>query len=232
MRCFYCSTLSTGRIELSGQEERHIFSVNRLKLGEKLLFIDGKGLVAQAELLKEKNFKILEMAKQSEPKIKLHLFFAPPRKQQLDQIIEQSPEVSIWSINPIITQRSVSLPYKKADDSRWITKMIESCKQSQNPYVPKINQVHLLNEAIKEVHELNFISFFGSTEPNCNKLDKEIESSNVALFIGPEGGFSPCEIEFMKNNNFIPLNLGSAVMRVETAAIVGSAYLLNALSLK
>ena len=237
MRCFYCSTLSNGRIELSAQEERHIFSVNKLRPEEKLLFIDGEGTVVKAELLKDKSFKILDITKVSEPGIKLHLFVSPPRRQQMDQIIEQSSEVGIWSITPILTQRAVSIPEKGSDNSRWNVKIIESCKQSHNSYFPKINQTLSLDEALKKIKGLNFTSFFGSTEAdNTVEVDFESPAScnerNIAWFVGPEGGFSPNEIELMKANNVTSLKLGTAVMRVETAAIVGSAYLLNTLSLK
>ena len=236
MRCFYCSTLSNGRIELSVQEERHIFSVNKLRPEEKLLFIDGEGLVAKAELLKDKNFKILDIAKVPEPGIKLHLFVSPPRRQQMDQIIEQSSEVGIWSITPIITQRAVSVPEKSSDNSRWNVKIIESCKQSHNSYFTKINQTLSLDEALKKVKGLNFTSFFGSTETEAVEIDFKSQATcndyNIAWFVGPEGGFSPNEIELMKANNIASLKLGTAVMRVETAAIVGSAYLLNTLGLK
>lgn len=258
MRCFYCSTLLNERIELSEQEERHIFSVNRLRPEEKLLFIDGEGLVAKAELLKNKTFKILNITRESEPGIKLHLFVAPPRKQQMDQIIEQSSEVGIWSITPIMTERGVSTPDKSNDNPRWKVKIIESCKQSHNPYFPKINQILSFDEALKRVKELNFTSFFGSTEDSPNielgtfmpklegfsplkpKNTAEVESGpparcherNIAWLVGPEGGFSAYEIELMKTNNVASLKLGTAIMRVETAAIVGSAYLLNSLNLK
>lgn len=231
MRCFYCPTLSKGRIELSPEEERHIFSVNRLRVAERLLFIDGEGLVAEAELLKDKTFKIIDLAKQPEPSLKLHLFVAPPRKQQMDQIIEQSSEVGIWSITPIITQRAVSIPEKNSDNSRWKIKIIESCKQSRNPYFPTINQHLSLSDAVIKVKELKFSSFYGSTDtketPKVNLI-----SSDIAWFVGPEGGFSPEEVDLMQRNNSSSLKFGTAVMRVETAAIAGSACLLNTLILK
>lgn len=257
MRCFYCSTLLNGRIELSEQEERHIFSVNRLRPEEKLLLIDGEGLVVKAELLKNKTFKILNITREPEPEIKLHLFVAPPRKQQMDQIIEQSSEVGIWSITPIMTERGVSTPDKSNDNPRWKVKIIESCKQSHNPYFPKINQMLSFDEALKKVKELKFTSFFGSTEDspnielgtfmpklegfsflekNTGELDfnppTRCHEQNIAWFVGPEGGFSTNEIELMKTNNVASLKLGTAIMRVETAAIVGAAYLLNSLNLK
>jgi len=64
------------------------------------------------------------------------------------------------------------------------------------------------------------------------EIEMDFCHPDIAWFVGPEGGFSPNEIELMKSNNIMPLKLGTAIMRVETAAIVGSAYLLNSRRLK
>ncbi|HBM16025.1 MAG TPA: hypothetical protein DD381_06765 [Lentisphaeria bacterium] len=226
MRCFYSESLSESKIELSPSEKRHIFSVNRFRFNEEILFIDGRGRIAKARIMKGDCFEILNIDKYPEPEIKLHLYVAQPRRQQMDQIIEQSAEIGIWSITPIISERSVSIPGKSSENERWKIKLVESCKQSHNPYLPIIKESLKINEAVNQVFELGYNSYFGAVDGLSQHRSKKI-FKDIAWFVGPEGGFSQKEIEYMISKEVKPIKFGSYVMRVETAAITGASFLLN-----
>lgn len=225
MRCFYCKGISLEKVELDSSEISHIFNVLKLKEGEEILLNDCKGTLAIAKIAGNKKIIPMEVKKIPEPKTKIFLFISPPRKQQLDQIITQCCEVGAWSINLIKTERSVSIPAGKDEKiERWRARIVEACKQSHNPYAPKIFSIITFDEALRKVTNENLIPFFGST---CRgeKMPEYLNNGHAAWFVGPEGGFSPKEESAMIGNNFIPLVLGRWIMRVETAAIVGTAFL-------
>ena len=225
MRCFYCEKISLEGIELAPGELAHIFNILRLKEGEEILLNDCKGTLAIAKIAGNKKIIPIEVRKIAEPQTKVFLFVSPPRKQQLDQIITQCCEVGVWSINLIKTERSVSVPEGRDEKiERWQTKIIEACKQSHNPYAPKIFPPITFDEALKKVKNENLTAFFGATSSGEKRSGYSIPGG-TAWFVGPEGGFSQKEQSTMIENNFIPLMLGNWIMRVETAAVVGTAFL-------
>ncbi len=225
MRCFYCEKISLEGIELASSELAHIFNILRLKEGEEILLNDCKGTLAIAKIAGNKKIIPIEVRKIAEPQTKVFLFVSPPRKQQLDQIITQCCEVGVWSINLIKTERSVSVPEGRDEKiERWQTKIIEACKQSHNPYAPKIFPPITFDEALKKVKNENLTAFFGATSSGEKRSGYSIPGG-TAWFVGPEGGFSQKEQSTMIENNFIPLMLGNWIMRVETAAVVGTAFL-------
>ena len=225
MRCFYCKKISLGEIELDNSEITHIFNVLRLKENEEILLNDCKGTLATAKIADNKKIIPIEVRKIPEPETKVFLFVSPPRKQQLDQIITQCCEVGVWSMNLIKTERSVSIPEGKNEKiERWQTRIIEACKQSHNPYAPEIFPLITFDEALKKVKNANLTAFFGSTGKE-RKISGYSNCKEAAWFVGPEGGFSQKEQSSMIENNFIPLPLGNWIMRVETAAVIGAAFL-------
>ena len=225
MRCFYCNKINIREAELDSSEGVHVFNLLRLRKGEEILLNDCKGILAIAKIIDEKKIIPIEVNKIPEPKVKVFLFVSSPRKQQLDQLITQCCEVGVWSINLIKTEYSVSIPEEKDKKiKRWQTKIIEACKQSHNPYAPQIFPPITFDEALKKVKEENLTVFFGTTTKE-RKIPLNLNSKRIAWFIGPEGGFSKKEQSVMIENNFIPLMLGNWIMRVETAAVVGTAFL-------
>lgn len=234
MRCFYCENLQVGVLpenEIPEREKHHFFKVLRGKETSEILLIDGKGSIAKAVIENNKIIRITEANLLPMPEKKIHLFVAPPRKNQMDLLLKQCAEVGVWSITPIITERSISKPEKDSAIERMKILLIEGCKQSHNPFLPKLNPVKKLNDIHKNINSLDY-AFFGSTT-NCLKSEKiqhdrhKQLSGNIAWIVGPEGGFSYQETELLKSQGAQPLQLGNWIMRIETAAISGSVWLAN-----
>ncbi len=223
MHCFYCEKIGEmgGIAKLAKDEHRHCFKTLRGQADDKINLIDGKGIFATAQIMENKSLNIINIKKNISPSTKIHLFVSVPKKNKMDQLLRQCTEVGVWSINPIITERSVSKPEKNSILERWKSITIEACKQSNNPFFPIINKPITLNTAFKSVK--GYSSFFGAIKIKNIKYKKM--SSDIAWFIGPEGGFTLQEEELMLKHNIRPLNLGEYIMRVETAAVTGIAIL-------
>lgn len=233
MRCFYCEKLEAGFLPaaaIPAREQKHLFQVLRGKEESRIMLIDGNGSVAEAVIEDKKSLRILAVKRSPIPETRVHLFVAPPRRNQMDQLLKQAAEVGIWSITPIITERSVSKPEKGTAIERMKVLLLEGCKQSHNPFLPELNPIKKLPEVFNEIS--NF-AFFGSTA-NCGDsqscqtdLIKPKLSGDIAWLVGPEGGLTAEEENLLQNKGSKPLQLGHWVMRVETAAIAGAVFLAN-----
>ena len=230
MRCFYCENLGEGELfdsDFSKNERTHLFKVLRGRAGDKILLIDGKGGIAEAELVTKDCLSVGKIANLPEPQIKLHLFVAPPRKQKMDQMLKQCSEIGVWSINLIETERSVAQPEKESAFNRMRQHLVEGCKQAHNPFLPELRPPVPLEEAIQAASNMN-AAYFGSTSGESSQVVcRNDDILNIAWLVGPEGGFTDSEEQLMRTADIKPLSLGRWIMRIETAAITGSHILIN-----
>ena len=239
MRCFFCDKIEIGEISdsaLSKRESEHLFKVLRGRAGERLMLIDGRGGVAEAEITSNRGIRVDTVRRSADPKVRLHLFVAPPRKQIMDGLLKQCSEVGVWSVVPVLTERGVSIPTGDSALVRMKLHLLEGCKQSNNPFLPTISPAISFADALAAASDTCDSLYFGSVDkPDCSTKSTISDSSSngidVAWFVGPEGGYSESELDALKTIGAIPLNLGEWILRVETAAIVGAARLISELTL-
>lgn len=229
MRCFYSPTIGEvgDTAELDSRDVKHLFRTLRAKSGDDIELMDGCGRSAIARIEPGDEIIITSVEVTPEPKVKIHLFVAPPKKGSMDQMLKQCAEVGVWSIHPMFTSRSVSTPEKQKTFDRWQVLLTEGCKQSKNPFVPKIQEPIAFVEAIRQTQEHEYVAYFGATDhETLSKSENCSEGTiDVAWFVGPEGGFTDDEQELMIDVEFNKLAIGRCVMRVETAAITGASLL-------
>jgi len=225
MRCFFCEEIGGigTAVNFSPGEQRHLFSVLRSRSGDQVEIIDGRGTLARAEINEEKQVNILTKEELPEPVVKIHLFVAPPRRQQMDQLLKQAAEVGVWGVYPMITEHGVAKPGKPAVVERWRCELIAGCKQAHNPFLPQLNPSLHLEDAAALIKERNWPAFYGDPQGGDFSLDPGV--GEMAWLVGPEGGFSGTEKALLQENGCLPLRLGRWVMRIETAAIVGAGIL-------
>lgn len=230
MHCFYCSAIGpSGSVAmLDEHDHKHLFKTLRAAPGEKVELTDGNGIFAEAEVAAGRELRIIGREDFAAPPVRIHLFIAPPRRQKMDILLKQCAEVGVWSINPMLTARSVSAPEKEAVLERWRTLLLEGCKQSKNPFLPTIALPIDFAAALKLAHDRGYQGFFGSPRGELGLTPPlPAGSADAAWFVGPEGGFTMEEEECLVSAGFGELRLGPWVLRVETAAVVGAALLLR-----
>ncbi len=230
MRYFRCDSLSTfslgTQVQLAPEESMHAFKILRMHKGDRLGLLDGGGHIAIAEITDFQQVKILSCQTVPVPQRRIHLFFAPPRKQKLDVLLKQAVELGVWELIPVQCERSVVEPHSKSVDGRWQSLLFESCKQSVNPFFPKISHLTSFRDAVSIGEKSCSLCITGSPrECSCISLK---EHSDIGYFVGPEGGFSEEEEKIMQEHHFRTLRIGQWILRVETAVTAGLAVL-NAL---
>lgn len=224
MQLFYNSEIKSGdkTFTFDKEESKHIIKVLRKQEGYKIHITNGLGYLFICEI-------ILGLEKKCEVKVNEEHFFKPtnfrthiavaPTKMldRMEWFLEKATEIGIHEITPIICEHSERKIFK-IDRAEKIIQA--ATKQSNQYYLPKINEAITFSEFLKKNYSgQKFIAHCEETDKKS--FAKEIETNKpVTILIGPEGDFSTKEIKLALDNNFIPVTLGNTRLRTETAALV------------
>ncbi|MCX7871936.1 MAG: 16S rRNA (uracil(1498)-N(3))-methyltransferase [Verrucomicrobiae bacterium] len=236
MHRFYLPSIQTelSEIILKGDEARHAINVLRISPGDKIILLNGKGLEVLCECMrvdkKSLTARVINKTLKPEPENKTTLILAIPKGRLIEDIIEKSVELGVSRIIPVKTQRTIpSFDQKEIEKRRlrWQEIAISAIKQCGQPFLPEIDSLTEFSSLIakKEHYELNLVcALIGERKhPRFyfNEFRKTFNRNpqSVALWIGPEGDFTPQEIEQIISIGAKPITLGQLVLRVETAAI-------------
>ncbi len=223
-------------IEIRDKKEiHHIRDVMRLREGAGVDIFDGCGRNYPGDIKKiEKGLVVIEIkdsiiSKEDLP-YKLTLYQAIPKRSKIDLIVEKAVELGAATIVPMITERTLAVPLKKdrlAKRQRWMRIAGAAAKQCGRTRLPEISDIRDFKDAISEAKG-NKLVIFAALAKGAKPLKsilKDFVPAKVAIFVGPEGDFSDTEISMARKEGYMICSLGSAVLRVETAAI----YLLSCL---
>jgi 16S rRNA (uracil1498-N3)-methyltransferase len=219
-----------GNIIITGEDVNHIRNVLRLRQGEELVLSDGKGTDYTVVLERFDPGSIVSAItgsrkNASEPQIEVTLFQGLPKSDKMDFIIQKGIELGVNRIVPVLTERTVvriDNP-KDADNkvTRWQRIALEAAKQCSRGRVPIVEHPVIFPEALKlaEEAQLRLIPYEKETGSGLKQYLKNRNFSRIAVFIGPEGGFSEKEVEKAILAGISPITLGPRILRTETAGI-------------
>jgi 16S rRNA (uracil1498-N3)-methyltransferase len=202
-------------------------NVFRYKLGQKIhVFNEITGEI-EVEIFeigkKDMSFKYIRhinnIINNKESNKNVCLYMSIIKNSNFELIVEKAVELGVFEIIPVITERTI----KNNLNIQRINKIIkEATEQSGRVDLMKIRDVVNLKNAIKIAKDNSTMVYFGSLDENDSiiNIDKKHNQVEIALFIGPEGGFSDEELSIFKDKYIKPLRLGRYVLRAETAAIV------------
>ena len=222
------------RIRITGPDVKHITRVLRLGPGDQIMVSDGQDrnrLCVIAET--GPDFVLLEILEEAMPSPEMNrrltLFQGLPKGDKMDYIIEKSVELGVFSLVPVEMARSVmKLDPKKKESrrQRWQAKAESAAKQSRRGLIPEVGAVCAFSEALRQAAALDMI-LVPYEEAGDMRLTRSIlaavpEGASLGVFIGPEGGFAPEEIEALRQAGARLITLGPRILRTETA---GPAFL-------
>jgi len=209
-------------IILSAEESKHAIKVLRKKEEDILGFTDGRGNFYKAEIRVADSRKCRLQIVSSEQKPKqhnyhLHIAIAPTKNMdRFEWFLEKATEIGINEITPIICSRSER---KVIKTERCTRILLSAMKQSLKFHLPKLNEAISLSDFIKQDFEgAKYIAH--CKDGKKNELKTEDKTEKVLILIGPEGDFSPKEIELALQNQFKEVSLGTSRLRTETAGII------------
>ncbi len=234
---FYQPDLSSELISLSEDESKHAVRVLRLSIGDQVEIVDGKGTRAVAEVTsdhaKRCELRVVSRTREeSHRKYHLHIAVAPTKNiERIEWFLEKATEIGIDEITLLDCEHSERTVVKT---ERLEKVAISAMKQSQQSWLPVINEIISFDAFVKSASadpsttlrtSLKLIAH--CDEGAKNPISSVVTSTTLSLttkqrvlvLIGPEGDFSPAEIETALGNQFIAISLGETRLRTETAAL-------------
>ena len=225
------SQVSDSTIQIEGSDVNHMKNVLRMRIGEEVTVSDGQG---QEYLCEVQNFeeehvqlKILEVkVSDTELPSKIYLFQGLPKQEKMELIVQKCVELGIYAVVPVSMKRCVvKLDAKKGAKKveRWNGIAASAAKQSGRGIVPEVMPVMSYREALEMAKKLEVVLVPYECAEGMSGTKKLIQGikpgQSIGIFIGPEGGFDPEEIEQAKETGGRVVTLGKRILRTETAGL-------------
>lgn len=226
---------------LTGSEAHHARNVLRLAPGDKAVVFDGHGRELTGEITEVTTERVtlrkLHENRSAPLRCRITLGQAIPKGKNMDLIVQKAVEIGAAEIVPILSDRTiVRLDEDDAaqKQSKWQTIAIEAAKQCGQNWLPRVQRPRRMAEFFSERPAFD-LQLIGSLQTDAHHLkdilaehraERGESPTNVLMLIGPEGDFTPAELNLARSHGCRPITLGPIVLRVETAAI----YCLSVLS--
>lgn len=227
MQLFYTPDISNEFHTLSTEESRHCIQVLRLTAGSVVHLIDGKGGLYTAQIVeplpKACTVQVIEHKTDFEKRqYELHLAIAPTKNiDRTEWFMEKATEIGIDHITPLLCDHSER---KVIKTDRCDKVVLSAAKQSLKAYVPRIDEQTRFNDFINDDFEGydRYIAHCDASFEREPLSDVLTPKGRYLVLIGPEGDFSPAEIERAYKAGFRGISLGTSRLRTETAALVAT----------
>lgn len=218
---------------IAGADYNHIRNVLRMKPGEEVLLCDGsdKEYLCRIEGFNEEEQKVLlcindVFGNARELPAKITLFQGYPKGDKLETIVQKAVELGAFEIVPVSMKRCVvKLDEKKAAKKveRLSAISLSAAKQSKRGKIPEVMRVMSLKEACEYAKDMDYILLPYENAQGmavARQLIGEAKNKKrIGIFIGPEGGFEPSEVEMIQAIGGKMLSLGHRILRTETAGM-------------
>lgn len=231
------------RIVITGKDVNHIKNVLRMRPGEEISVsngADGKEYRCGIEEIGETEVVCgLRFLKEEglELPSKIYLFQGLPKADKMELIIQKAVELGVYEIVPVACKRSVvKLEEKKAAGKvqRWQKIAEAAAKQSRRGIIPNVHQVISFREALDYGSQMQVrlipYELAGESGETMGKTRTIMQSlkpgEDVAVFIGPEGGFEEKEVAGAMAIGALPITLGRRILRTETAGMTALSILM------
>lgn len=219
-----------GPVTITGPDVVHISRVLRLGAGDCLTVLDGLGKAYEAVIEKTGRDEVVcairkEIPAGDAPPVRVTLVQGIPKGDKMDLIVQKGTELGVSRVIPLLCERAVvklegDRSHKKRE--RWQRIALEAAKQCRRQDVPEVVEPVGWDQVLAGLPQ-EVVALIPWEEENVESL-KDILMGNTAkeeiyVFIGPEGGFTPGEVERARARGIRPVTLGPRILRTETAGL-------------
>lgn len=214
-------------IEIDGKNAHHLIRVVRLKIGEKVLILNGHGIKAISEV-KTIDRKVVRLSIISselvERKHNIDLAICMPKKDALEDIIKKSVELGFTNLIPVVSKFSTG---KIKDYDRAFRLAESAIIQSNNAFGLNIENEYSFDLLVSKLQEYDIIVYCDSRGVS-QSIDRKMSiNDRVLVIIGPEGGLDTSEEDLLSNvSNVIGINFPTYILRSPTAVSTATGYIL------
>jgi len=207
-------------VTLSNEESHHLVKVVRIREGEAIELVNGKGEVATARVIEASARAcrvLLNDVRREGLRPCVNVAFGIPKGAAFEFIVRRCTEVGVASLQPLVTH--YSLRPQSFNDARWHKVVVEVCKQCEEPYFPQLCDPLSLDAWLAKRDKSRPLLF-------CHENERETQESlltgegGLDLLIGSEGGWANEETEKLLDYGVFPFGLGKNRLRAETATLV------------
>jgi 16S rRNA (uracil1498-N3)-methyltransferase len=233
MQLFFQKEIKGEELVLDPDESKHLAKVLRKPIGDLVYFTNGKGSLFTCKI-EDNNPKkcILRIVGEEfvpQTHYYIHLAIAPTKSpDRLEWMMEKITEIGVHEITFI---RSENSEKDQINQDRIFKKTVNACKQSFQTWLPQVNGIRDYDEFIYDKDWGNFQRFICYVDEDIphHLVNQAKPGESYVVLVGPEGDFSPGEIESAMARGFTPCSLGKNRLRTETAglAVVHSLQLVN-----
>ena len=224
---FFVNDLTDKRIVLDEDRSKHVISVLRMTKGEELLLTDGKGKKARAVIIDDNRKRCtveISSSEQDQPRqtrfaIGISLI---KNASRFEWFLEKATEIGVSEIIPLICERTEK---EKFRHDRLEQILISAMLQSQQTWLPVLHEPLVFKKAVELSFDQKFIAHCLPGEKKSLAVAPLITHPSSLILIGPEGDFTPTEVQLALSHNFRPVSLGSTRLRTETAGMVAAVLL-------
>lgn len=218
-------------VRLEGDNVRYIKTVLRLKEGDRLKLFDGTSSEYTAIIKSLDNrttfAEIIEKEDIGHPGVHITLAQSLPKSGKMDVIVQKATELGVTKIVPFFSARSIprlTEAKMSARISRWQKIAVEASKQCRRVTVPKISNIVTFDDMLRraDTQSLRIILWEEETETGLKIVLRDTRWAHTDSFffvVGPEGGFTREEVTKARANDFVPITLGTQILRTETVAL-------------
>ncbi len=229
-------SIQNDRIVLTGDLAHHLSDVLRCRPGEIIDLVDERQARYRAELDEIATHRIVAKILQKDenalkPAWSVTLAQAVLKGDKMDWVIQKATELGAGVIVPVVTERTIARPRaerKPHQQDRWRKIAKEAAQQCGRRDIPDVLPVVSMDELLKNPPEaaLKLVPWETEQDRSLKSVLRSLkEKQPIAILIGPEGGFSPREIEKARKAGWISVSLGPRILRAETAGMAVLAIL-------
>ena len=233
MHRFFVTDIIDDWVVFSLEQAHQISVVLRMAPGQRVVVLDNAGWEYEVELAAVEKKRVTAVIRTkrpaaNEPTTQLTLYQSLLKRDNFEWVLQKGVEIGVTHFVPLITERTVTRPPKKPD--RWQRILTEAAEQSRRGRIPAVTAPVKWAEALTAL-PAGQTALIPWEEAAGTGVREALGNgaTAVALFIGPEGGFTAAEIAQAQQHGVIPITLGQRILRAETAAIVAAALVLHEL---
>jgi 16S rRNA (uracil1498-N3)-methyltransferase len=227
-------------IQFDGDTAHQIQRVLRLKTGEQIIALDNQGFAYEVVLdrISSEGVSGKVVAKKvasGEPGIRLHLYLCLTQRDKFEWMLQKCTEIGAASFTPLISERSLEQNPQNAAKKmeRWQKIIQEAAEQCQRGRIPVMHPVVSYQDGLQNAFQTSQCAILAWEGEHSRSLQDVLAHNravkDIALIIGPEGGLSDIEARQAQAAGVNLISLGARILRMETAAIVTTALVLNQL---
>ena len=227
MNIFYIPDIQGDQVELDDQESRHAIRVLRLKAGDSVQLVDGKGGWYTAEIMEDRSMncqlKVSSHISNYQPlPYKLHLAISPTKSMdRFEWFLEKATEMGISEVTPLLCSRTER---SRVNMERMERIVVSAMKQSLRAFKPVLHSPVSLAGFIKEkrggmqgiAHCIEEGEVIQGRRAGLTDL---LNNTAYTMLVGPEGDFTREEVKMAIQEGYVPFHLGESRLRTETAGV-------------